>query len=203
MLIVGLTGGIGSGKTTVANLFAQHQVAIIDADLIVRELLADPNIISQISTQFGNTVLTPCGTINRHQLRKIIFTNSAQKTWLEQLLHPLTITTITQQITHLSPTQYYYCIVVIPLLVETGPHEFLHRILVVQTPITIAINRAALRDKSAPAAIKKIATQQSTPATRIQSATEVINNNGTLDYLTQQVEQLHQYYKSYQFNPCV
>ncbi len=117
MLVVGLTGGIGSGKSTVANLFAEHGVPIIDTDVLARDLtLPNQPALAAIAQHFGQTVLHPDGSLNRGTLRNIIFANEAERTWLEHLLHPLIRAEIKQQIQNLpSP----YCIVVIPLLFET------------------------------------------------------------------------------------
>src|SRR3990167_4504947 len=132
MLVIGLTGGIGSGKSTVADRFAEHGAPIIDTDIIAREV-TEPNqpALEQIKSHFGAAIIATDGTLDRKKLRDYIFEHPHERLWLEKLLHPL----ILAQVKHLIQTTRSapYCIVVIPLLAESKPFPFIHRILVVDT----------------------------------------------------------------------
>ncbi|MCW5584393.1 MAG: dephospho-CoA kinase, partial [Gammaproteobacteria bacterium] len=144
MLVIGLTGGIGSGKSTVANLFAEQGVPVIDADVIAREITA-PNkpAFSSIVKHFGQSILNPDGTLDRTKLRQIIFHNPKQRLWLEKLLHPQIRNEMQQQIAKMTAP---YCIAVIPLLLEVEFFSFINRILVVDAPESAQIRRVMLRD---------------------------------------------------------
>lgn len=133
MLRIGLTGGIGSGKSSVANMFASLGAPVIDADVIARELVANQvNISEQIIQHFGDLVIDPDGSLDRNKLRKIIFADKVARHWLEALLHPLIIQEMQQLLTQISAA---YCIMVIPLLIEaTEPYTLVDRILLVDAP---------------------------------------------------------------------
>lgn len=192
MLVVGLTGNIGSGKTTVANFFAKLNVPVIDADIIAKELLVNnSSLISVVVEYFGNAILNREGGIDRQRLRQLIFNHPAQKKWLENLLHPLIIEEIQQQLDSLKTR---YCIVVIPLLIETGPYAFIQRILVVTAPREKCLERAYLRDQSPLVELQKIFDSQAKMAEHLAKADEVIDNHGDLEQLKKQVQQLHDHY---------
>lgn len=192
MLVVGLTGGIGSGKTTVANLFAHHGVPIIDADLIAREV-TEPNqpAFSKVVKHFGESILLANGTLNRSKLREIIFEEPKQRLWLEHLLHPLIREEMQRQINKLATP---YCIAVIPLLLEVEFFSFINRILVVDAPEHLQIQRTAGRDKTKAPQIEAILKTQARREDRIAHAHDVITNEGTLEDLKPQVEKLHYLY---------
>lgn len=193
MLIIGLTGGIGSGKTTVANYFQKLGVRIFDADVIAHQITKDKIIIDKIVTNFGENILTQEHQLDRAKLRQRIFNEPAKKKWLEELLHPLIRTEIKNQITSL---QAPYCIVVIPLLVETNFNDFISRVLVVDAPEELQIERACFRDHSRPEEIKKIMATQVTRASRRARADDVIYNDGDEEHIAQQVKKLHQFYST-------
>ena len=130
-LIIGLTGGIASGKTTVANLLGQYGIDIIDADIVARDVVAPgSSALSQISQHFGPDILSPDGSLNRSELRQLIFSDAEHKTWLNNLLHPL----IRQQIaTELSLATSPYCLLVAPLLIENNMQSMVDLVLVVDS----------------------------------------------------------------------
>lgn len=192
MLVIGLTGGIGSGKSTVAKLFAERGVTIIDTDHLAREVTQkDQPALKHISAKFGHDILLPDGALNRSALRKIIFNNENYRIWLEQLLHPLIRAQMQQTITTAKPP---YCIVVIPLLLETQPNPLINRILVVDATEDHQIKRTQTRDSSTPADVKAILKTQVSRDQRLTAADDIIENNGTLTDLIPQVEKLHLFY---------
>lgn len=192
MFIVGLTGGIGSGKSVIANLFADLGVPVIDADIIAREITTPGKTATiTIEKHFGNTVINPDGTLDRAAIREHIFNHSDEKEWLENLLHPLIRTTMIDNINQLENP---YCIAVIPLLAETKFFDFLNRILVVDTEEEIQIKRAMTRDKLSRREAIKMIHAQAKRAERLAIAHDVIHNNGALDELRLPVEKLHQQY---------
>lgn len=194
MLVIGLTGGIGSGKSTVAELFAKKGVTIIDADVITRELTRPGQAaLKKIEEHFGKDILNNDGTLNRNKLRKIIFENLAEKQWLEKLLHPMVRDEMKRQ-AELAPSSY--CIAVIPLLLETEKNPLIDRILVVDTPEAIQLQRALSRDKSSEAEIQAILDAQLSREMRMDAADDVIDNWGSFEDLLPQVERLHRVYES-------
>ena len=192
MLVVALTGGIGSGKTTVSQLFEALGAPIVDTDIIARQLVAPgESTLNEIARQFGETILNPDGTLNRAQLRQTIFQNPDKKRLLESILHPLIRAEMMHQIAALTSP---YCIVVIPLLVESGQMEFADRILVVDTTEAAQLARVSQRDNQTENEIAAIVASQASRDARLAVANDVIHNNSTLDELKQQVATLHQKY---------
>ncbi len=192
MLVVGLTGGIGSGKSTVANLFSKQGVPIIDADVIARDVTqVDQPALKHIVARYGEQILHPDGTLNRAKLGKIIFNHSDERRWLESLLHPLIENAI---IAHLQTLDCAYCIVVIPLLFEVDPYPFIQRILVVDTPRELQIARVTARDQLTPTQIENILNAQVSRTHRLTHADDVIENHGDLQTLAASVAHLHQRY---------
>ena len=191
---VGLTGGIGSGKSTVANLFKDLGVTIIDADIIAHEI-TQPNqeAYHNIVTHFGNDILNIDKTINRRKLREIIFTSKSEKKWLEALLHPL----IRQNMqAEMMSSQTPYCICVIPLLAESKGIDFLDTILTVETTQDLQIQRAMDRDQDSKASIQKIINSQANREKRQAIADNIIINDSDLLSLKDKVLQLHQQYSN-------
>ncbi len=194
MLKVGLTGGIGSGKSTVAEYFSQLGSEIIDADHIARELtLPEAAGFKAIIGFFGPDILSACGEIDRKKLRQIIFNDPLAKQNLERILHPLIIKKIIAKTQLLTAP---YCIIVIPLLVETGfaSKDFLDRICVVDTTESLQIERASRRDSTSPQEILKIINDQCPREERLRAADDIIVNNNDLVSLEKQVKKLHQQY---------
>ncbi|MFZ2315398.1 MAG: dephospho-CoA kinase [Gammaproteobacteria bacterium] len=193
MLVIGLTGGIGSGKSTVADMFARYHVPIIDADVIAREVIepGQPALLDIID-HFETPLLQDDGSINRDKLRDIIFTHPEERMWLENLLHPLIRAEMSKQIAALT---HPYCIVVIPLLLEArDPYPFIHRILIVDTTEELQLERAAKRDNKSTESIQAILNSQIKRADRLAKAHDVILNDGKLEDLEQEVSILHKKY---------
>jgi len=192
MYVIGLTGGIGSGKTTVANLFAKKGITIIDADQLARDvLLPGTETFQKVLVKFGSQILSSDGNLNRSKLRKIIFNDEKEKIWLEKLLHPLIIEIMHQKIAESTSP---YCVVIIPLLFETGPYPILNRILVVDATDEQQIARASIRDTVSHEAIQKILKSQISRKYRLKHADDVIQNTGNLQNLSHAVDKLHERY---------
>jgi dephospho-CoA kinase len=193
-LTIGLTGGICSGKSTVAALFENKGIMVIDADIIAREVvMPDTLALSHIVEHFGKTVLHPEGTLNRQALRQLIFDNSAERIWLERLLHPL----IRQKmILDAQQSTSPYTILMIPLLIESLPHPGIQRILVVDVPETLQLQRVMDREQLSMENAKKILIAQAPRAKRLQHADDVICNEQSIESLRHYVDELHQLYLS-------
>lgn len=192
MLVVGLTGGIGSGKSTVAKLFAEKGITVIDTDQLARDLtLPGQPALNKIVAEFGKNILLPDKTLNRAELRQQIFTDPAKRRWLEELLHPL-IRAETKRL--IESAKSPYCIVVIPLLFETKPNPLINRILVVDATEEQQITRAKTRDRLTEKEIQAIIHTQVARQHRLDNADDIILNDGDLKHLIPQVEKLHLYY---------
>jgi dephospho-CoA kinase len=192
MLVIGLTGGIGSGKSTVGKLFAELGVELVDADQLAREVV-EPGTpaLRKIAAHFGENLLLSNGSLDRAALREIVFANPEQRRWLEQLLHP----PIGQLLkTRLAACQSAYCILESPLLLETSQVELVDRVLVVDVSETTQLNRALKRDGSDQETIKGIIAAQMPRRQRLAKADEILDNEGSPDELRPQVEKLHKIY---------
>jgi len=191
-LRIGLTGGIASGKTTVANLFAELGATIVDTDLLSREVVAPGSpLLRQITDHFSMAVQSGDGSLNRQELRKRIFEDPEQRKWLEALLHPA-IRKLTDERSAAAPGPYV--IVAIPLLVETGGASRFDRVLVVDCDPDVQLARVMARDGSTrEEALRMLAAQASREA-RLAVAHDVIRNDGDLAQLRDQVEKLHHQY---------
>jgi len=192
MLVIGLTGGIGSGKSTVAGYFRELAAPVIDTDEIAR-LLVSPGqtAYNDIIDYFGIGFLNLDRTLNRELLRQHIFNNVTDKLWLENLLHPLISAEIKRQI---DQVQASYCIVVIPLLIETGYKLYIDRILVVDAPDQLQIERTMERDQVPLHEVEAVIQQQTSREHRLAKADDVITNDKDLAVLQEKVAKLHQYY---------
>lgn len=190
--LIGLTGGIGCGKSTVSDLFRDLGVEIIDADEISRQFTASNSpLLPELVDHFGEQVLLPGNRLDRASLRQLVFSNPEEKAWLESLLHPLIRDEIQQQISKcIGP----YAIVSVPLLFESGHYEFLNRILVVDLPESLQLARAAQRDENSTEQVQQIMNNQVNRQQRLDWADDIIDNSGTRDALAEQVHQLHAKY---------
>lgn len=192
MFVVGLTGGIGSGKSTVAQLFAERGVPIIDADVISREITQpDSPAFLDIIDHFNQELLLEDGTLDRTKLRNIIFEDPNERRWLEELLHPLIRSEMNKRIKKITAP---YCIAVIPLLLEVEFYSFINRILVVDAPENLQVDRVTARDKSQKAHVEAILKAQANRLDRLARAQDLIINDGNLEDLIPQVEKLHEKY---------
>lgn len=192
MYCVGLTGSIASGKSTVAALFAQLGVALIDADHIAKQLTAkDQPALAKIIDHFGPAFLDTDGQLHRRLLRDYIFKHPLERVWLEQLLHPLIRQTI---IEHLEiPTKLYYMIE-IPLVFDKKDYPHLDRILVIQTDPAIQIQRVMQRDQQTAVQAKTILETQASADIYRDLADDILINHGSLTELEQAVFALHHQY---------
>ncbi len=192
MLVIGLTGGIGSGKTTVADEFAKLGVTLIDADLLSREVV-EPGTpaLAAIAQRFGPTILADNGFLNRAELRQIVFANQDHKIWLEQLLHPLIRELMLARI---QSADSPYCILVSPLLLETDQSALVQRVLVVDVSAETQLSRTLQRDSSSAETIKAIMAAQISREARLAKADDVISNDGSMDSLKTKVLTLHNQY---------
>ncbi|GAB4355310.1 MAG: dephospho-CoA kinase [Methylohalobius sp. ZOD2] len=192
MLKIGLTGGIGSGKSTVARLFEQHGIDVIDTDRIARKLVApgQPALTAIVQT-FGPKILQDDGRLNRTELRRQVFQDPEAKKNLEAILHPRVFTEMNRQA---DLCRSPYCILAIPLLVETDALHRVDRVLVVDCPEQIQIERVQHRDGLSDNMIRRILASQATRRERLQAADDVIVNDGDLDQLERQVDELHRFY---------
>lgn len=194
MLKIGLTGGIGCGKTTVARLFAELGSPIIDADQIAHELVAKGQpALKQIDQQFDAGILNPDGSLNRSRLREIVFSDPAQKQKLESILHPLVYQAIQTELERLNAP---YCIIAIPLLFETNMTHFVDRVLVVDCPVETQIARVRKRDQLSLERIQSIIDSQVSRDVRKSHADDLIDNSESDYRLAEQVKKLHNLYLS-------
>jgi len=192
MLIIGLTGGIGSGKTTVCNYFNALGVPIIDADVVAREIVqpGQPGL-AQVIALFGQEVLTPDGTLNRDKLRELIFADELSRKKLEAILHPLIRQQMDKKLAGLTAP---YAILAIPLLLESNRREGIDRILVIDAEESQQIIRASQRDQKNENQIRAIITAQCSRKDRLKAADDVIYNTGDLEQLKNQVTDTHNLY---------
>lgn len=194
--IVGLTGGIGSGKTTIANLFADLGVPLVDADVVAREVVAKGSpLLSKIVEHFGAQILTKQGELNRAALREIVFHHDEEKQWLNNLLHPAIRERMKQQ---LSEQTAPYTLFVVPLLIENKLTALCDRILVVDVSPQTQLARSAQRDNNNFEQIQRIMNSQVSLQARLKWADDVINNDTdlaqNLPHLQKKVLELHQFY---------
>jgi len=194
MLRVALTGGIGSGKTTVANLFADLGIDIIDADKIAHAFTAPEQPATKtIIEHFGPEIADEHHQLHRKKLAKIIFQHPKEKKWLENLLHPLVIEEMKQQT---KKSHSPYCILAIPLLLESNLTKGLYdRILVLDIPEALQLKRTKERDELTENQIKAIMATQVTRDERLAAADDVIDNSGDVASLVSRVAELDARYR--------
>lgn len=189
---VGLTGGIGCGKSTVTALFAKLGVQHVDADIVAREVVMPGTAcFNAICDQFGSSVLTDSGVLDRAALRQRVFTNNTDKLWLEQLLHPAIRSELLLQLAALSSP---YVLLVAPLLLENALDKYVNRVLLIDLPEALQLQRAMARDHANQQQIQAIMAAQMTREARLQRADDIINNDSTVAALQAQVNRLHRFY---------
>lgn len=190
---VGLTGGIGSGKTTVANLFGELGAAIIDTDLIAHQVSAvGGRAIEAIRETFGADFLTPEGAMDRNRMRQLVFADPVQKARLEAILHPLIREETEAQAGHATGS---YIIFVVPLLVESKNwRQRVDRVLVIDCPEEVQVARVMERNGLAEAEVRAIMAAQVTREVRLAAANDVLDNGGAADSLREKAQKLHALY---------
>ena len=190
--ILGLTGGIGSGKSAASQWFETQGITVVDADVVAREVveIGQP-VLKKIHDSFGDWVLSPNGSLNRRALRENIFQNPSARHQLEQITHPAIRQSIVQQLQNATSP---YVILVSPLLFETDQHQLTDRTLLIDASEAIQIERASQRDGQTPERIQNIMANQLSRHDRLKQADDIVDNNGSLDDLYLKLEQLHQKY---------
>lgn len=190
--IVGIAGGIGSGKTAASDYFEDLGLCVVDADFCARKPVEKGQpALNTIAQHFGEGILLASGELNRAKLREIIFANPEEKTWLENLLHPLIAQELQNQ---LQQANSDYVILVSPLLIESGQYQLCDRVLVVDVPEDLQMQRVQARDDNDIEQIKRIMQSQATREQRLAKADDVVVNDQSLEHLHQALAKLHQHY---------
>lgn len=190
--ILGLTGGIGSGKSAVAEHFIAQGVHLVDADHAARWVVEPGRpALGKIVEHFGSNILDADGQLDRSALRARIFANTEDRRWLEALLHPLIGQEIMQS---LARAESPYAILVSPLLVESGQHKLTQRVLVVDAPEQLQVQRTIARDQTSVEQVQAILKAQASREERLKHAHDVLTNDRDLHWLQSEVERLHNFY---------
>lgn len=189
MFVVGLTGGIGSGKSAVSDRLAEKNIPVIDADIVAREVVM-PGMpaLAAITKRFGADILLEDSSLNRAKLRTIVFASEKQRNWLEQLLHPLIRDRILEKLEALTAD---YAVLSSPLLLETDQHLLVNHIVVVDTTETLQIARTAVRDNNSEDQVRAIIAAQMPREERLSKADTVLQNSGDRAELDKAVVALH------------
>lgn len=192
MLVIGVTGGIGSGKTAATDHFQSLGITVVDADLASR-VIVEPGrpALKAIEEHFGANVIAGDGTLDRRALREIVFAKPEERKWLEQLTHPLIGQEIASQIQN---SKSEYTILASPLLLESSQHHLAKRVLVIDVPESVQVERTITRDNTTEDGVKAIIAAQMKRQDRLAKADDVIVNDQDLAHLQQEVEKLHQTY---------
>lgn len=194
VLRIGLTGGIGSGKSTACEIFSELKVPVIDADVIaVKAVEPGMPALQSIIDEFGVKIITKDGYLNRKELRDRIFKNESDRRKLESILHPVIYKEIARQTKGINSA---YCIISIPLLLETGTSDIIDRILVIDIPKELQLSRASARDNASLKNIETIIHSQISRDDRLAAADDIINNEGDIENLRRQIYDLYEFYKS-------
>lgn len=192
MLIIGITGGIGSGKSAVTQRFEELGIKVVDADIAARQVVAaGSEALVAIKQHFGKEIILPNGELNRPALREIVFKTPEERKWLENLTHPLIRSLIIEE---LQSATSPYAILVSPLLIESGQYHLVNKVLVIDVPEAVQIERTTLRDDNSDAQVRAIMDAQLSRQDRLKHANDIIYNDSTLDHLDQQVAALHKQY---------
>lgn len=191
-LLIGLTGGIGSGKSTVAEAFRELGAGYVDADQVAREVVAPGSAcLQQIRDYFGEQIVDSDGSLNRALLRQLVFSDPQAKSWLEQLLHPAIRRELLRQLKLLTTP---YALLVAPLLLENQLEQFTDRVLVVDISEETQLARTMTRDQNSAEQVKAIMASQLSRSARRTRADDLLDNNGNQAQLIEQIQHLHKKY---------
>lgn len=192
IMIVGLTGGIGSGKSEVSRRFEKLGICVVDADKVAREVVEPGKpALDAIANHFGKDILNDGQALDRARLRNIIFSSPIEKQWLEALLHPVIRA---ETIVQLQSSSSAYAILMSPLLLETDQYKLVDRVLVVDASESLQLARASARDGNSPEQIERIMATQMNRQERLERADDVIHNHNDLNELQAQIDELHIHY---------
>lgn len=190
--VVGLTGGIGSGKSAVSERFEKLGIRVVDADIASR-VVVEPGrpALKAIEEHFGPDVISADGTLDRAALRKLVFEDESERKWLEQLTHPLINAYMAEELANATSP---YAILAHPILIETGRTDTCDRILVVDVPEELQVSRTMARDDNPEAQVRAIMAAQASREERLAAADDVIVNDQGLEHLDAEVARLHALY---------
>ncbi len=190
--VLGLTGGIGSGKSAVSAMFEEFGIQVVDADIVAREVVEPGSVgLTKITAHFGDEILTRNGTLDRAKLRAIIFADESQKQWLNNLLHPLIRGSMLSQLKQATSN---YVILVAPLLFENGLEKYCNHTLLIDVPVDVQITRTTARDNVSVELAKQIIASQMSRADKQQKAGDILDNNRPLEEVKTDVQKLHEKY---------
>ncbi|HEX6260557.1 MAG TPA: dephospho-CoA kinase [Woeseiaceae bacterium] len=191
-LRIGLTGGIASGKSLIADMFASRGIPVIDTDVIAREVVRPGRpALQEIARRFGNEVLDAAGRLDRRRLRELVFADDAKRAVLESILHPRIRDAVVRQSGEAGGA---YQVIVVPLLAESPMRQFMDRVLVVDCSEEIQLQRLLDRDAETEEQARRMIAAQASREERLGIADDVIDNNGTVAETARQVERLHRQY---------
>ena len=192
MLIIGLTGGIGSGKSVASDKFASLGITVVDADVASRTVV-EPGMpaLKEIESHFGSEIIAGDGQLDRTKLREIIASDAEERKWLESVLHPRIGEQIAKEI---SESTSPYTLFVAPLLLETNSQEMCTRVVVVDVPKEVQVERTAERDEVSTDQVEQMVSAQMERQKRLEKADDVLVNTGTIEELEKKVEELHEKY---------
>lgn len=195
MLKIGLTGGIGSGKTAVSKRFEALGAPVIDTDLLAREVVepGEP-ALDRLVRLFGREILREDGRLDRERLRRTVFADPAARREVEAILHPAIRRRLRARLVELERTETPYCVIVVPLLVETDFQEMVDRVLVIEAARERRVRWVMTRTGMQKAEVEQIMDAQAAPEERLRAAHDVVHNDGTLDDLREKVDRLHARY---------
>lgn len=193
-LKIGLTGGIGSGKSTACEIFSGLGVPVIDADVIAYELVK-PGMpaFNEIKKIFGTEIISSDGTLDRKIIRDKVFANEIDRKKLENILHPAVYKEIAVQVKNINSK---YCIISIPLLLETNASKTVDRILVIDVPRELQLERASNRDRTNKSDIDAIIDSQISRKDRLSAANDIVDNKGNINDLRKKIYDLHEFYSN-------